>query len=518
MVQASSFLAVCVFFCCTISLAFATLSEDSHSPEATSPTVSRHEGQAIASDAALPFQTSSEADDPTHQESGLQDTLSVRNSVYVYNGVLSNVAWECILTRAQLDYLMQRTVRWYVGPSQGGVSSSRMRYLFQTRLLSNVQRLISKKKGGIIEEFGAFDKRQTYKCSKRPTLTVDDVRQVARMSFDIRNFQVSFPPCNGGGEWVNCHYSGGKCCKRPQAEFIARYYDTAVAAMALGATHDEAFAPLVHARLLGYALMSCDPTLSLKKLSLYNMATYVVREGNRVKKEHLTGWGTSLISFPTSYEVLYELYNTMLIERIRSRRRVHIPNHTQMKRLNEKLYYKKLAACLTPLDRDLDRALTFPGIQDFNYAGLQMATSSRLATLGRILGTDSAVGNSSDSGLHPALRFSDARFYVYATYSRKWELLDNAKCNTHKSGQPFYPYRFSERVWSKFEGCCATECRFMALYGRTFSARSANCCAGCNRYRCNANNYNIAAHLAKVTTIEVPNKVNSGPEKMTMTV
>lgn len=58
----------------------------------------------------------------------------------------------------------------------------------------------------------------------------------------------------------------------------------------------------------------------------------------------------------------------------------------------------------------------------------------------------------------------------------------------------------------------------MALYGGTFSKNSANCCSGCNRYRCSANSISIAKYLASVSTTEILSKTKSEAEKMTFVV
>lgn len=71
-------------------------------------------------------------------------------------------------------------------------------------------------------------------------------------------------------------------------------------------------------------------------------------------------------------------------------------------------------------------------------------------------------------------------------------------------------------MWNAYEGCCATECQFMALYGKTFDARGSNCCSGCHRYRCQVNGFEDSKKLAEMSTVEAHPKSNCGPEKIAM--
>lgn len=151
---------------------------------------------------------------------------------------------------------MQNKVNSYIGKSQPGISTTQLKRNFLNKMQSSVAKHLNNSVGGIIQEFGEMDFLSlSSTCLERPTLKLEDVRQLARISFNISDLELSYPSCNfaDGASEVACTYGTGKCCTRPQVEFIGRYYDTAVASMALGATADEAFAPLVHARVLAYA-------------------------------------------------------------------------------------------------------------------------------------------------------------------------------------------------------------------------------------------------------------------------
>lgn len=443
-----------------------------------------------------------------------------------------------VKTKAQIVYMIKKGTR-YQGKFVGSTTRTQMEREFWRKLQEEVRRHVRRSVGGTIEEFGSLEKSSVNTCAKRPSLRMSDVQDLARKSFGISNFVVSRPPCNDAGVLVNCAY-GGRCCKRAQTEFIGRYYDTAVAAMALGATRDEAFAVLLHARALAYALQACDPRDHYKGFSSFNDIPYTVQENGNVITGVLSAKDIHVITFPRAYEVLYELYNTMLIERMRSRRTTRIPTHGQMKKLHDAVYYKKLIVRVTTLDRSVDPEVLFPTAADFTAAGLAMFTgttwSLRTANLIRMSsseedamspsGEDSVPnptkarrdGPLSDSKLHPSLRSSAENVQLYAMNTRSWEWVNYPVCNARLQHQQYHPFVFQSQVWSKYQGCCAAECRFMALYGRTFSSQSSNCCSGCNRYNCRANTEESASLLAHMTAIETPSKMNSGAEVMTFTV
>lgn len=134
---------------------------------------------------------------------------------------------------------------------------------------------------------------------------------------------------------------------------------------------EEAFAPLVHARTLAYALESCDPRRSYMGSFPKKVFYYYVVEDGKTKKYQATG-RASMIVFPAAYEVLYELYNTMLIERMRARRATKIPTDAKMRALRDAVYYKRLYYRRTSLKWALDPAVVFPDERDFRSAGLEM--------------------------------------------------------------------------------------------------------------------------------------------------
>lgn len=294
----------------------------------------------------------------------------------------------------------------------------------------------------------------------------------------FRDYEITYPPCDNGAERVRWNYDGGKCCRRPQAEFVGRYYDTAVAAMALGATREEAFAPLMHARILAYALEVCDPKLSFRlRKSDESIAIVVKRRTRGLFRRTWKTEGTSLASFPVAHEVLYELYNTMLIERIRSRGRPRYLSDSQMKALRAAVFYEKMMASVTYVDLELHPDIMFPEAEQFAAVGLEMATSSKIADMSRMLSPNATKAKPvRDFELHSGLRFfTTSSIVIFEMGTRSWQRLDSSACNTNPEVLEYYPYKFHDTVWDKYEGCCAREGRFMAFYGRSFSEKSSNC-------------------------------------------
>lgn len=420
-----------------------------------------------------------------------------------------------------IERMWNRTIH-YSGSNENGLTRSMMKRRFRKNLRFNMLTHFSKSVGGMIFEFGDRNLYEAQKCPKRPSLTIAQVRQVARDSFGIPDLQVTYPPCDGAGKTVSCDYDGGTCCMRPQKEFLAKHYDTAVAAMALGATRPEAFAPLYHARNLAYVLESCDPILSHK--SQANGNDFLIRVKSRTgdSTRRWNGAGASMISFPLAYEILYEIYNTMLIERIRSRGKLQIPTHAQMQVLHDGLYYRRVMARATYIDVEPNPKTVLPRAREFSAAGLVMASTRRGAKLGQqVVEAHSSLesGPIGVSELPSALRASSGGVIsVFEERSNSTKHVDSAKCNRGLATPEYYPYKFGESVWDADQACCALECNFMAQYGSAFSSQGANCCSGCNRLSCAANSFAEAGHLANISSIELSPKANSGPEEFTFII
>lgn len=415
----------------------------------------------------------------------------------------------------------------FKGKERKGVSRQHLRETFEDTMEERVMDFMTKEMGGSIEEFGERRDFDLGTCGRRPALTMADVAKLAQQSFNVREFEPKVPPCKQSGKTVKCNYDTGKCCQRPQVEFIGRYYDTAIAAMALGATKNEAFAPLIHARALAYTLEACDPDANYKGNFDQNKVAFQSRHGNSLATKNWKSAGLSLISFPQSYEVLYELYNTMLIERLKSRANTHFPSHAQMDTLLAEVYYKKLFARVVPLELELDDALAFPSSSDFSAAGLKMVTSARIQTSRLLALNNSHAMQYGNFYMNPTQRKSEKKegqfsslkpVSVYEKKSRSKQQMDLAKCNHQLGGEEFFQFKVSDSVTDKYEACCAAECHFMARYGGTFSAGNENCCAGCNRASCSANDATIAKLLAEKCAIESPSKKNAGPSEVTMAV
>lgn len=176
----------------------------------------------------------------------------------------------------------------------------------------------------------------------------------------------------------------------------------------------------------------------------------------------------------------------MLIERLRSRARTGFPSHAQMKALREKLYYKKLRARVAPLEIEVKEDRAFLSSDDFAAAGLTMVTPDEIET-SRFLSVEHPEAKPHECAYtNSTLRSLRNAFSFYEESSQTSQELNLANCNDNLDGESFFQFKITDSVWNKYEACCAKECKFMARYGKKYSAGSANCCAGCNRAKCSA--------------------------------
>lgn len=461
-----------------------------------------------------------------------------RRNAEQINGTLKNLKSESEVLA------MWSAVNSYVGKFNPGMSIDEMKQAFDKKLFERVALHVSNFVGGSILEYGDFSlssNNGTRTCVERPSLTLTQVRKMAQVSFGISDFQASLPLCDNGGQTISCNYETGKCCRRPQIEFMERYFDRAVATMALGATRDEAFAPLVHARVLAYVLETCDPQISFRGNVSSNGFWYDVRgDDASSRKKYWSGKTASLISFPVAYEVMYELYSAMLIERLRNRRAMSIPTGAQMRALNDAVYYKKIMAVAIPFDHDLDPDAVFPDSSDFLDTGLFMATlESNVSSSSRAIGPSATTSGSSgiaiesredllgtngmeaepamSVNLRPSSRFAIS-LSVYENRTATTQDVDDQTCNADLPAPAYFPFKFRHSVWDKFEACCASECNFLAQYGSSHDAGRSNCCAGCNRHNCSPNGLVAAAYIASICTIKAPPKVKKAAEVATVVI
>lgn len=166
------------------------------------------------------------------------------------------------------------------------------------------------------------------------------------------------------------------------------------------------------------------------------------------------------IAFPRAYEVLYDLFNTMLIERIRSRRRTQFPTRAQLKALKDAVYYKELLAQATHIDLDLNPEVVFPDEDDFRRAGLPVSPGFVVPELNRLTNaTESAETEPVfDSQLHPAFRLSSGPISLLEVKTKSWVRMEKQMCNEKLPASEYYPFNFQTKVWSRLQGFCAREC------------------------------------------------------------
>lgn len=324
-------------------------------------------------------------------------------------------------------------------------------------------------------------------CLEKPSLTVAQVTLLARESYGQPDFTPVVPACENGSYAYSWKY--GKCCWRSQASYFQNLYDTSVAAMALGATQDEAFAAFLHARALARTLLTCDPTLVKKQVSTFQMQIW--ETPNLQKPGPEESQEMFYVAFPTSYVILYEIYHTMLIERLRLRRTPTYPSCTAMGQLFSDLGSRRRAAVLDPIDRDNDMLPFLPDSKD-------MLTMTN-ATTAEVFHPD----------VNSTIRLSDFVQKVFELATHRYRTVDAPLCSGNTDGGPpaqFHPFVTNTTVENVFEACCADECSFLSKYGKIFGTAGTNCCRGCNRYSCQSNTRAVADSLSTLSRITTPLK------------
>lgn len=334
-------------------------------------------------------------------------------------------------------------------------------------------------------------------CIEEPSLTVADVTSLARESFGLEDFNPEAPVCKSGNYALSGKY--GTCCWRSQVSHFENMYDTGVAAMALGATQDEAFAPFLHARALARTLQECDPALVKKENRTFQMRTWETPEQQALGPEESKE--IFMIAFPKSYEMLHEIYHTMLIERLRLRRTPVYPSSDAMGQLFINIGSRRRAAVLSPIDCDGDML-------------------PNLADSGDVLNMTQAAATSSRPVVSSVIRVTGLAQRVFEIATRRYRDVDDSLCCASTGGKPatFFPFVTAKTVENVYEACCADECNFLSIYGKLFGDTGANCCRGCNRHSCKANTRATADKLSLLSRITTPWKKAYSPVMFSMLV
>lgn len=204
------------------------------------------------------------------------------------------------------------------------------------------------------------------------------------------------------------------------------------------------------------------------------------------------------VAFPRSYEVLYEIYHTTLMERIRMRRQRTYPSPSAMGRQFYNVRWKRQSAVLKRIDDDAGLHSLFPH-------------SSRMLEL------STTAGSTSVSDFNSTVRSTSDAKRVYESSTRRHWLVDAGMCQAHVSSR-YCLFVTSLTVYNRFETCCADECNYLIKYARIFGENRQNCCTGCNRFRCQSNTRDVASTLAKDSTIVPPDKHASAPVMVSIVV
>lgn len=356
--------------------------------------------------------------------------------------------------------------------------------------------------GGIVLSVSAVPDAEN-ECIETPPLTITSVTDLARKSFDQKDFNPEVPECETGMFKHSDVY--GKCCERSQVSYFEKAFDTAVATMALGATKDEAFAPFLHARALARTLNVCNPSLVEKRSASFRRRVWTTLES-----QTLGPWETRdifFVAFPRSYELLYELYNAMLIERVRLRQAPKYPSPAAMQQFLYSVENQRNAAVYASIELEIDAHESLPSKPDWHQFfthKLSQHFSARIAA--------------SHSEIKFAIRESQLAGHVFELVTASDQVVDDKMCSKHIPPTQYFPFAVEPVVKSKFQACCAAECNFLAMYGRIFTQSAANCCLGCNRYMCRSNTIYTATILSQLSRITTPQKDDYTPMLLSLIV
>lgn len=207
----------------------------------------------------------------------------------------------------------------------------------------------------------------------------------------------------------------------------------------------------------------------------------------------------SIIGFPRSYETVYEIYYTMLIERLRLRQTPVYPSSAAMGQLFFSIQSRRKVAVLDPIDGNSDMLSLLPDSSDM----LKLKSAARIASYPNV---------------NTTIRYTQRKI-VYEYSSRRYRYVDHNLCGANLSpSTQYFPFVESAAVQNIYEACCATECNFLHFYGHLFSESRSNCCRGCNRFWCSSNTRENSHHLANALGIVTPGKEAYVPRMMSMII
>jgi hypothetical protein len=301
-------------------------------------------------------------------------------------------------------------------------------------------------------------------CIRAPSLNLAQAETAARAISGADAYNAVVPSCPG----LEAHspMTGGACTYAEQ-DLLTKLYDSGVAFMVIGADRDEAFAPFLHARKLAWTLRCCQPRL------------------------HPEG----LVALPHSYAVLYDVLSTKLGARLRSSWRSAPTSKKVMKQVleSDKIQRLRSAALSVGLDRDFDSDSLLPADGQFKTVShfSPVARARRLYEGENVTNVETVAGAAMvESQCDEAMPSK----YLFTLRKLPGYLLD-----------------------SRFEVCCAAECFLIQTTTKSLIGLE-NCCAACNRHRCEPLGTTGLQTLAAATKIVVVAKTDVVAEVVSIAV
>jgi hypothetical protein len=289
-------------------------------------------------------------------------------------------------------------------------------------------------------------------CIDPPRLTMDTVEQVGASIFSMSTFHLQHVSCHG----AEVTYKAlGHACVHTTVDLLGMLYDKGIVSMALGAEQGEAFAQFLHARSLLWSLQQCEAVLNC----------------------------CGKTALPSSYSVLYALFETRLLTRLRHSFRLAPrdlpPDAIPILLAASSLASRRQAAVTLPLVEPMLPATHLPFADAIFAATAAAAAASSVRAVGITEGE-------CDAGEDEA-----ARYFVQRL--RQIVLED-----VHQE-------------------CCASECASLAAVTRD-ALDLETCCVGCNRWSCRPSDAGGASVLAGASTVTRPGSARGPPQIVSLVV
>lgn len=264
-------------------------------------------------------------------------------------------------------------------------------------------------------------------CVNTPNITMDDVQELAVLATGLKSASLIPPDCPQEKVFRS---EFGLACQYPQESYLKYLYDAGLFSMAYGASPKRAFGPFMNARVVAHRVKLCVPSI------------------------HSDGH----VTIPDSYHVLYQLFSSKLFALNRELLGGSLapPSSNQMEQVMQLVFEQRRDATKMPLDKMMD----VEGNSSTLLKASELMKSWSLAVTPTV-----RASTPTDEGAQMTEEMcdEDVEPSAYRLHLLRGVELEDAH-----------------------EVCCAQECEFVALYGRTFANSASNCCLGCNRWRCRA--------------------------------